>query len=214
MKRKHGLLLFIASCIPGCGEMYQGYMKRGASILTAFCAVFALAVFLEVGALAVLMLPLWLYAFFDSYNLRAQTDEEAAANPDAYLFGLSDLDAEKMNTLLKKRHSLIGWGLVFLGLYMLWQRVADWLDTLFFHLFGNDWGFYFSFRYGIPRLVVTILIIALGVWFIRGPKKAKAEDIPAFTPPAPEPAPAEPVETVKAETAEQAPEQEAPHGDD
>ena len=75
-------------------------------------------------------------------------------------------------------------------------------------------GFYFSFRYGIPRLVVTILIIALGVWFIRGPKKAKAEDIPPFTPPAPEPAPAEPVETVKAETAEQAPEQEAPHGDD
>ena len=33
MRRKHGLLLFIASCIPGCGEMYQGYMKRGISIL-------------------------------------------------------------------------------------------------------------------------------------------------------------------------------------
>ena len=46
MKRKHGLLLFIAACIPGCGEMYQGYMKRGVSILTAFCAVFALAAFL------------------------------------------------------------------------------------------------------------------------------------------------------------------------
>ena len=37
MKRKHGILLFLASCIPGCGEMYQGYMKRGVSILTAFC---------------------------------------------------------------------------------------------------------------------------------------------------------------------------------
>ena len=70
MKRKHGLLLFIAACIPGCGEMYQGYMKRGVSILTAFCAVFALAVFLEIGALSVLMMPLWLFSFFDSYNLR------------------------------------------------------------------------------------------------------------------------------------------------
>lgn len=49
MKRKHGFLLFIAACIPGCGEMYQGYMKRGISILTAFCAVFALAVFLEIS---------------------------------------------------------------------------------------------------------------------------------------------------------------------
>ena len=65
MKRKHGLLLFIAACIPGCGEMYQGYMKRGVSILTAFCAVFALAVFLEIGALSVLMMPLWLFSFFD-----------------------------------------------------------------------------------------------------------------------------------------------------
>ena len=211
MRRKHGLSLFIASCIPGCGQMHQGYMKRGASLLTAFCGVFALAIFLEIGALAVLMLPLWLYAFFYIYNLRSQTDEEAAANPDAYLFGLSDMDAEKMTVLLHKRHSLIGWGLVFLGLYMLWQRVADWLDTLFVYLFGNDWGFYYSFRYTIPRLVVTLLIIWLGVWFIRGPKRKPADEIPAFTPPAePEKAPG----TDAGETAPAAEEPEVSDGDD
>lgn len=187
MKRKHGLSLFITSCIPGCGQMHQGYMKRGISLLTAFCGVFFLAVFLEIGALAVLMLPLWLYSFFDSYNLRAQTDEEAA-NPDAYLFGLSDMDSKQLGALLQKRHSLIGWGLVLLGVYMLWQRVAAWLSTLLVYLFGNDWELYYSFRYGVPRLVVTVLIIALGIWFIRGPKKVKNEDIPAFVPPAePEP---------------------------
>nr|WP_325298016.1 hypothetical protein [uncultured Dysosmobacter sp.] len=210
MKRKHGLSLFLASCIPGCGQMHQGYMKRGLSLLAAFCGVFFLAVFLEVGAMAVLMLPVWLYAFFDSYNLRAQTDEEAAANPDAYLFGLSELDAEKLDALLKKRHSLIGWGLVVLGIYLLWQRVADWLDDLFAYLFGYDWGFYYSFRYDIPRLAVTILIIALGVWFIRGPKKAKGEDIPAFTPPAAEPEAREP----QTEAGGQGPQEEAPHGDE
>ena len=199
MKRKHGLSLFIASCIPGCGQMHQGYMKRGASLLTAFCGVFALAVFLEVGALAVLMIPLWLYAFFDSYNLRAQTDEEAAANPDAYLFGLSDMDAEQMTALLQKRHSLIGWGLVLAGLWLLWQRVADWLYELFQFIFP-DYSFYYLFHYNIPRLVMTVFIIALGIWFIRGPKKAKGEDIPAFVPPAQEPA--------------ADPEQEADHGND
>lgn len=205
MKRKHGLSLFIASCIPGCGQMHQGYMKRGASLLTAFCGVFALAVFLEVGALAVPMLPLWLYSFFDSYNLHAQTDEEAAANPDAYLFGLSSMDAEKMTALLQKRHSLIGWGLVLLGLYMLWQRVAGWLDNLLTYLLGYDWGFYYSLRYSVPRLVMTVFIIALGVWFIRGPKKAKGEDIPTFVPPAQEPPAQEPAAE---------PEQEADHGND
>ena len=35
----------------------------------------------------------------------------------------------------------------------------------------------------MPRLAVTIGIIALGVWFIRGPKAPPADDIPAFTPP-------------------------------
>lgn len=216
MKRKHGLSLFIASCIPGCGQMHQGYMKRGASLLTAFCGVFALAIFLEIGALAVLMLPLWLYAFFDSYNLRAQTDEEAAANPDAYLFGLSDMDSEQMAVLLRKRHSVIGWGLVLVGLYLLWQRVADWLDDLFVYLFGNDWGFYYLFHYNIPRLVVTILIIALGIWFIRGPKKVKSEDIPAFVPPTAAEAPhqeAASPDTPAPDTAE-SPEEEVPHGDD
>lgn len=223
MKRKHGLSLFVASCIPGCGQMHQGYMKRGASLLTAFCGVFALAVFLEVGALAVLMIPLWLYSFFDSYNLRAQTDEEAAANPDAYLFGLSDMDAEQMGVLLRKRHSVIGWGLVLVGLWLLWQRVADWLDDVF-QFFFPGYSFYYQLHYNVPRLLVTILIIALGVWFIRGPRKAKGGDIPAFTPPPSEPqrAPASPAEpqAAAAPQAEEPPaaepagtEQEGPHGD-
>lgn len=65
MRRKHGLLLFIASCIPGCGEMYQGYMKRGISILTVFYGLLTVAIFLEIGALAVLLLPSMWFSFFD-----------------------------------------------------------------------------------------------------------------------------------------------------
>ncbi|MDD3346605.1 hypothetical protein [Oscillibacter sp.] len=179
MKRKHGLFLFLASCIPGCGEMHQGYMKRGASILTAFCAIFALAIFLEIAALAILMLPLWLFSFFDSYNLRAQSDEEAAANPDEYLFGFSDLDSKKLSDLCRKRHSVVGWVLVALGGYLLYDRlVRRILGDL---LWQVDWLFDLLI-YDVPRLAMTIGIIALGVWFIRGPKKAAAEEIPPFTP--------------------------------
>ena len=205
MKRKHGLLLFIAACIPGCGEMYQGYMKRGVSILTAFCAVFALAAFLEIGALAVLMIPLWLFSFFDSYNLRGQTDAQAESNPDAYLFGLSDMDSRRMSDLLRKRHGLVGWGLVILGVYVFYTTAADWV-TDFFYQFFDAWWIGRILSYDVPRLAVTVGIIALGVWFIRGPKKA--EDIPAFTPPE-EPAGGNAEE---AEPAEEA--QEAGHGDE
>ena len=213
MKRKHGLLLFIAACIPGCGQMYQGYMKRGISILTAFCAVFALAVFLEIGALAVLMLPLWLFSFFDSYNLRGQTDAQAEANPDAYLFGLSDMDSQRMSDLLRKRHSLVGWVLVVFGVYILFDTFIGRLMQLLCEWMGQWWLYDVVMR-DMPRMVVTIFIIALGIWFIRGPKKAKAEDIPAFTPPAAEATQAEPAggDAGEAETATA--EQEDGHGDE
>ena len=212
MKRKHGFLLFLTSCIPGCGEMYQGYMKRGMSILTIFCGIFALAVLLEIGALAVLMLPVWLFSFFDSYNLRAQT--EADATPaDAYLFCLSDMDSRRMSDLLRKRHSLVGWGLVLLGVYVLFETVAGHLVNIICEYLGEWWLYEIVMR-DLPRLAVTVGIIALGVWFIRGPKKAQVEDIPAFTPPEAETAQEEPTEgdAQKVEATENT--QEDSHGDE
>ena len=212
MRQKHGLLLFLTSCVPGCGEMYQGYMKRGMSILTIFCGIFALAVLLEIGALAVLMLPVWLFSFFDSYNLRAQT--EADATPaDAYLFCLSDMDSRRMNDLLRKRHSLVGWGLVLLGVYVLFETVAGRLVNIICEYLGEWWLYEIVMR-DLPRLAVTVGIIALGVWFIRGPKKAQVEDIPAFTPPEAETAQEEPTEgdAQKVEATENT--QEDSHGDE
>ena len=205
MRQKHGLLLFLTSCVPGCGEMYQGYMKRGMSILTIFCGIFALAVFLEIGALAVLMLPVWLFSFFDSYNLRAQAEADAAP-PDGYLFGLSDVDSRQMSALLQKRHSLVGWGLVAVGVYIFYSTVADWVVD-FFCQFFDAWWLDRILTYDVPRLAVTVGIIALGVWFIRGPKREKSEDIPVFTPPEAEPVREESADAV-------AEEQEGGHGDD
>ena len=204
MRQKHGLLLFLTSCVPGCGEMYQGYMKRGRSLLTVFCGIFAIAAFLNIGALTALMVPVWLYAFFDSYTLRTQLDG-GTAPADAFLLGLDQADGERMALLCRKRHSLVGWGLVAVGVYIFYSTVADWVVD-FFCQFFDAWWLDRILTYDVPRLAVTVGIIALGVWFIRGPKKA--EDIPAFTPPE-EPAGGNAEE---AEPAEEA--QEAGHGDE
>lgn len=183
MRPKHGPLFFLSSCVPGCGQMHQGYMKRGGSILTAFCLLFALAVFLEIGAVAVLMLPLWLYSFFDSYNLRTRM-LDGTAEPDAYLFGLSDMDSRKLAALCCKRHSIIGWALVAIGLYALYENlIGRVLSRVLWQISELDW-LYYLLVYDLPRLAVTVLIIALGVWFIRGPRKSGPDDIPPFTPPA------------------------------
>ena len=200
MTPKNGFLLFIASCLSGCGQMYQGYMKRGVSLLLAFALVFFISSNFFLGALVLFLPVIWLYAFFDSYSLRAQLAAGTAPD-DGFLFGLSDMDSRRLNALLKKRHSLIGWVLVAVGAYMLYDMLMGQLSGLFFGWFG-EW-LYSLLRYGVPRLVITVLVILLGAWFIRGPK-APAEDIPSFTPPAPDAAPtsgagADPVDEAAAE---------------
>ena len=199
MKEQHGFLLFLTSCLCGCGQMYQGYMKRGLSLLLALFTLIAVAGFLSMGPLAFFTPVVWLYAFFDSYNLRRLITQDAAPE-DAYLFGLSDMDSRQMTALLHKRHSIIGWVLVLVGVYMLYDTVVRRLSGVLW-----DWLYYFL-CYDLPRVVMTVLVIALGLWFIRGPKvrAVPEDDIPPFTPPvsggaepedSPEPEAAEPLET-------------------
>ena len=177
MNVKRGFLLFVTSCLSGCGQMYQGYLKRGISLLLLFFALLAAAGFLSLAPIAFFLPVVWAYAFFDSYNLRNRL--AAGETPeDAYLFGLSEMDQRQMRALLGRRHSLIGWVLVALGVYMLYDTVLDQLGWLW-----NSW-LYSLLRYDVPRLAVTVLVIALGVWFIRGPKARREDDIPAFVPPA------------------------------
>ena len=191
MKPKHGFFLFVSSCIPGCGQMYQGYMKRGTSLMMIFFGLFAVSVFLQIGALAVFMVPVWLYAFFDSYNLRSRI-ADGFPPADEMLFGLSDMDSAKAAALFRKRHSLIGWGLVALGCWTFYTLLTDWLFEFFGQFFYDTWWLQRILVYDVPRLVVTFGIIALGLWFIRGPRKAEAvEDIPVFTPPVTEETPEE-----------------------
>ena len=187
MTPKNGFLLFIASCLSGCGQMYQGYMKRGVSLLLSFFLVIFVSTYFYLGTLALFLPVIWLYAFFDSYALRSQLSAGTAPE-DAFLFGLSDMDSKRLGELLRRRHSLIGWVLVAVGVYMLYDMLMGQLSNLFFGWFG-EW-LYSLLRYGLPRVVITVLVILLGLWFIRGPKaKAPIEDIPPFTPPAAGPAP-------------------------
>ena len=88
MTHRNGFLLFISSCLSGCGQMYQGYMKRGLSLLLAFCLILFASTYFFLGALALFLPVIWLYAFFDSYALRSQL-AAGTAPEDAFLFGLS-----------------------------------------------------------------------------------------------------------------------------
>ena len=199
------------ACVPGCGQMCQGYMKRGISQTIIATALLFVAVFLEMGVLAVLIVPLWLYSFFDSFNLRRQI-REGTAPEDEFMFGLSEMDARKLTRILSRRGSLIGWVLVAVGLYNVYQILARRiLGTLSEYLPFFDW-LYDLLVWDMPRILGTVLVIALGLWFIRGPKAPK-EDEPVYTPPKnpPEPPKMKAAPWTEAEERfHQAPEPQAP----
>ena len=109
--------------------------------------------------------------------------------------------------------SLSGWALVLLGVYILFETVVGRLLNIICEYLGEWWLYEIVMR-DLPRLVVTVGIIALGVWFIRGPKKAAVEDIPAFTPPTAETAPEEPMSGDAGEAEATEEEREDGHGDE
>ena len=81
---KNGFLTLCFSFIPGAGQMYQGYMKRGLTQVLLFVIPLMIGgVFLPV--LMVLSAVVYMYSFFDSLNLHAQL-RQGTAPEDTFLF--------------------------------------------------------------------------------------------------------------------------------
>lgn len=110
MTPKHGLLFFITSCLSGCGQMYQGYMKRGLSLLLFF-VILAVSGFL--GRRRWPSSCRWCGCTrFSTATISVRRSPPEHSPADDFLFGLSDLDSQRMAKLLRSRHSLIGWALI------------------------------------------------------------------------------------------------------
>ena len=52
MKRKSGFLTFCLAFCPGAGQMYQGYMKRGTSLVVLFMLIIMLGTLLNMTPVA------------------------------------------------------------------------------------------------------------------------------------------------------------------
>ena len=121
---KNGILTFLFAFCPGAGQMYQGYMKRGLSLITMFCVAFGASTLLEV--LYVAMPIVWMYSFFDTFNLRAQIGAGTAPQDD-YLVHINWHD-QRMEQFMLDSHKLLGWGLIALGALVAYQNIL--MNTL------------------------------------------------------------------------------------
>ena len=172
--KKNGILTLLFACIPGAGQMYQGYMKRGLSLITMFCLFIIVGSATGLDALVVGCIVVYMYSFFDTFNLRAQIIAENAPADD-YLVHINWKD-KRMQDFMMDSHKLLGWGLIALGGLVAYENVI-------MRVFGDvmwRWGqnnpvfraFYLMLD-ELPQIVTCVALIVCGLWLVRGPKGRK-----------------------------------------
>lgn len=172
--KKNGILTLLFACIPGAGQMYQGYMKRGLSLITMFCLFIIVGSATGLDALVVGCIVVYMYSFFDTFNLRAQIIAENAPADD-YLVHI-DWKDKRMQDFMMDSHKLLGWGLIALGALVAYQNIL--MNTLgdIVWRWGQSSPFFralYLMMDQLPEVVVCVALIICGAWLVRGPKGRK-----------------------------------------
>ncbi len=166
-RKKNGFFTFCFSLLPGAGQMYMGFMKRGMSLMAGFFLLIFIAVLLNTGYIMLVLPIIWFYAFFDTHNLRAMPDDEFYALEDEFIL-FPDLLKNKASILQEKYRSLFAMVLIIIGFTVLWNNLYDMLRQVLPYYLSN---FLYQVGYYFPQFVIGLAIVALGFYLIRGKKK-------------------------------------------
>ena len=172
--KKNGILTLLFACIPGAGQMYQGYMKRGLSLITMFCLFIIVGSATGLDALVVGCIVVYMYSFFDTFNLRAQFIA-GTAPADDYLVHFNTKDA-RLTLFFRDSHKLVGWALIALGAMVAYQNIIMRVLGDVMWRWGQNSPFFravYLMLDELPEVVVCVALIVCGVWLVRGPKGKK-----------------------------------------
>ena len=168
--KKNGFLTFIFACIPGAGQMYYGYMQRGLSLITMFIACFIVGAI--INPLAALAIIVWMYSFFDTYDLVRHL---AAGDPKEDGLLLVD-NFDDVKKLIPQHTKLVGWGLIGSGVWALYDLlIGNWVYRILTNVLG--YGYAWDVINGIPNLVVGGLLVFAGFKLLNmHPAKKNSDD--------------------------------------
>lgn len=168
--KKNRFLTFIFACIPGAGQMYYGYMQRGLSLITMFIACFIVGAI--INPLAALAIIVWMYSFFDTYDLVRHLAAGDPKEDGLLLIGNFD-DVKK---LIPQHTKLVGWGLIGFGVWALYDLlIGNWVYRILTNVLG--YGYAWDVINGIPNLVVGGLLVFAGFKLLNmHPAKKNSDD--------------------------------------
>lgn len=171
--KKNGILTLLFAFIPGAGQMYQGYMKRGLSLVLMAAAISMAAMLIPPIAFALLVV--FMYSFFDTFNLRAQISMGTAPEDD-YLVHFDPQD-KRLARMMMDSHKLVGWCLIAVGALIAYEQII--MNTLgdILWRWGQKapvWRAIYLVMDQLPEVVLCVALILCGIWLVRGPRTKKA----------------------------------------
>ena len=141
--KKNGILTLLFAFIPGAGQMYQGYMKRGLSLVLMAAAIGMASVLIP--PVVFTLLVVFMYSFFDTFNLRAP-DQHGHRPRRTIIWSTSTRRTSALARMMMDSHKLVGWCLIAIGALIAYEQII--MNTL-----GDIlWRWGQKLRYGGPSI--------------------------------------------------------------
>ena len=172
IKKKSRFLTFIFSMFPGAGHMYMGFMKMGVSFASVFLFLMFISSWLHMRIFSFLIPLIWIYSFFDCMNKVGLDEDKLSLLEDKYLFSLNELLKIDRN-VLEKRRLVIGFILLFLGIYLVGDNLMDVLERYIpYEIYSS---IYHSMR-EVPQVIMGIVIVVFGMKLIQGKNRGSENE--------------------------------------
>lgn len=167
-KQRGKFLTFIFSLVPGAGQMWLGFTKRGVSLMVAFILPIIADSFINIFIFSTISIVIWFVSFFDTLNLNRMEPAFFSTVKDDYITTQPQLVSffERANF-----GKIAGFALIFIGVAAIWQVISF---DLYHWLWAYDENVYqiiVPIVNAIPRVVIAILVIILGFRLVANKKK-------------------------------------------
>lgn len=159
---RNNFFTFLLGFIPGAGQMYLGSMKKGICIMTGFGIVWTICNLLPIYLINFILPVIWFYAFFDTLILGRLNEDERRLDEEEFLHKLKSFLNQDWHAFFTKHRIVLGTVVILLGVYTLFDRLV--LPILY--RFGDYLGWFHSFFYNIPSLILGILLLIGGFYLI------------------------------------------------
>ena len=162
MQKRSSFLTFIASLVPGLGYMYLGLIKKGIQAMVIFFLIEPLFSFIGLGGLtSVILIPLWFYLFFDTFNIARKLDRGEFVNDSDFIFSKyhylnnkENLSDGTIKNMRDRSGLIVGWALVIIGILSIINK-----------LFPNN-AIYDFIKQSIGTYFVPVLFVFVGVYLL------------------------------------------------